>query len=97
MPARQPAGARIAVPGHVFSQTIKKGVMLLHNSLIFLVGMARFERAASASRTLRSSQTEPHPVAKKNLAQSGENGKRFFHLSIFFICGRFFSLSDELL
>ncbi len=75
----------------------KKGVMLSHNPLIFLVGMARFERAASASRTLRSSQTEPHPVAKKNLAQRGKNCKPFFHLSIFFICGRFFSLSDELL
>lgn len=75
----------------------KKRVMLSHNPLIFLVGMARFERAASASRTLRSSQTEPHPVAKKNLAQRGKNCKPFFHLSIFFICGRFFSLSDEIL
>lgn len=33
----------------------------------FMVGMARFERAASASRTLRSSQTEPHPVARGDI------------------------------
>ena len=32
-----------------------------HNSLKFLVGMRGFEPPASASRTLRSSQTEPHP------------------------------------
>ncbi len=37
----------------------------MRNPLNFLVGMARFERAASASRTLRSSQAEPHPVKKE--------------------------------
>ena len=38
--------------------------------LILLVGMARFERAASASRTLRSSQAEPHPVERENLSET---------------------------
>lgn len=38
--------------------------------------MARFERAASASRTLRSSQTEPHPDGK-SLASFGDFGKYF--------------------
>lgn len=47
-------------------------------SLDFLVGMARFERAASASRTLRSSQAEPHPVEKGNICETRNFGKPFF-------------------
>ena len=43
--------------------------------LILLVGMARFERAASASRTLRSSQAEPHPVEKGNISKTEHFGK----------------------
>ena len=46
--------------------------------LILLVGMARFERAASASRTLRSSQAEPHPVEKGNICETLNFGKPFF-------------------
>ena len=48
----------------------------------FLVGMARFERAASASRTLRSSQTEPHPVARETLHR-GLPYASFFSKKIF--------------
>ena len=40
----------------------KRAMMVCHNPLIFLVGMRGFEPPASASRTLRSSQTEPHPA-----------------------------------
>lgn len=43
--------------------------------LILLVGMARFERAASASRTLRSSQAEPHPVEEGNISETENFGK----------------------
>ena len=58
---------------------IKKGATdVICNPLIFLVGMARFERAASASRTLRSSQAEPHPVEKGNICETLNFGKPFF-------------------
>lgn len=58
---------------------IKKGATdVICNPLIFLVGMARFERAASASRTLRSSQAEPHPVEKGNISETLNFGKPFF-------------------
>ena len=53
----------------------------MRNPLNFLVGMARFERAASASRTLRSSQAEPHPVKKSTLRRTNIFGKAFFCLS----------------
>ena len=45
----------------------KRAPASLEPVCFFMVGMARFERAASASRTLRSSQTEPHPVARGNI------------------------------
>ena len=55
---------------------IKKGATdVICNPLILLVGMARFERAASASRTLRSSQAEPHPVEKGNISKTEQFGK----------------------
>ena len=50
----------------------------------FMVGMARFERAASASRTLRSSQTEPHPVAREDITPKGYRMQAFFSKKFLF-------------
>ena len=49
----------------------------------FMVGMARFERAASASRTLRSSQTEPHPVAREDITPKACRMQAFFSKKFF--------------
>lgn len=57
---------------------IKKGSRSAPQPVIFMVGMARFERAASASRTLRSSQTEPHPVASGDITPTGTDLQVFF-------------------
>ena len=48
-------GAKFGVPKE------KGPTAIFRKPLDLLVGMGRFERPASASRTLRSNQTEPHP------------------------------------
>lgn len=60
--------------------SVKKNGLQLHTGtrLFFMVGMARFERAASASRTLRSSQTEPHPVAREDITPKACRMQAFF-------------------
>ena len=79
---------------HTACSIKKRAPASLEPVCFFMVGMARFERAASASRTLRSSQTEPHPddedgiyIIKSCLA-SPEGGIRkekayFFNLAGF--------------
>ena len=54
---------------------MKKGFAVKQTLKTQVVGMARFERAASASRTLRSSQAEPHPVEKGNISKTEQFGK----------------------
>ena len=56
----------------------KTGSSFTGTRLFFMVGMARFERAASASRTLRSSQTEPHPVAREDTTPKACRMQAFF-------------------
>ncbi len=56
----------------------KTGSSFTGTRLFFMVGMARFERAASASRTLRSSQTEPHPVAREDITPKACRMQAFF-------------------
>ena len=46
-----------------------------------LVGMRGFEPPASASRTLRSSQTEPHPVSTRLICQPAAECKPKFYFS----------------
>lgn len=61
----------------------KKGSSFTGTRLFFMVGMARFERAASASRTLRSSQTEPHPVAREDITPKACRMQAFFSKKFF--------------
>ena len=64
--------------------TIKKRAPAsLEPVCFFMVGMARFERAASASRTLRSSQTEPHPVAREDITPKACRMQAFFSKKFF--------------
>lgn len=52
--------------------TTKKGLVAVTTSpSTILVGMRGFEPPASASRTLRSSQTEPHPVEEVVFSAGG--------------------------
>ena len=55
---------------------MKKGFAVKQTLKTQVVGMARFERAVSAARTLY--QTEPHPVKKPFLARTKMKDKRFF-------------------
>lgn len=61
----------------------KTGSSFTGTRLFFMVGMARFERAASASRTLRSSQTEPHPVAREDITPKVCRMQAFFSKKFF--------------
>ena len=62
----------------------KRAPASLEPVCFFMVGMARFERAASASRTLRSSQTEPHPVAREDITPKGYRMQAFFSKKFLF-------------
>ena len=61
----------------------KRAPASLEPVCFFMVGMARFERAASASRTLRSSQTEPHPVARGDITPKPPSMQAFFAKKFF--------------
>mgnify|MGYP004467312149 CR=1 FL=1 len=63
---------------HAACSIKKRAPASLEPVCFFMVGMARFERAASASRTLRSSQTEPHPVARENITPKACRMQAFF-------------------
>lgn len=69
------AGQLAAKVGNMRHENKKRVYGGYRKPLILLVGMARFERAASASRTLRSSQAEPHPVEKGNISEAAHFGK----------------------
>ena len=62
----------------VGQSTYKKGLQMTFVTLSNMVGMAGFEPAISATRTLRSSQTEPHPVQKIHIVQVSRKCKNFF-------------------
>lgn len=51
-----------------------------HSHCFLMVGMVRFERTASASRTLHSNQTEPHPVARSLVKDLSCFDKPFLHI-----------------
>lgn len=63
---------------HTACSIKKRAPASLEPVCFFMVGMARFERAASASRTLRSSQTEPHPVAREDITPKACRMQAFF-------------------
>lgn len=58
----------------------KKDLRFSHKSLVFMVGMRGFEPPASASRTLRSSQAEPHPVVKPESRPNAHPRQDFFQV-----------------
>ena len=68
---------------HTACSIKKRAPASLEPVCFFMVGMARFERAASASRTLRSSQTEPHPVAREDITPKACRMQAFFSKKIF--------------
>lgn len=68
---------------HAACSIKKTGSSFTGTRLFFMVGMARFERAASASRTLRSSQTEPHPVAREDITPKACRMQAFFSKKFF--------------
>lgn len=68
---------------HIVFNIKKRAPASLEPVCFFMVGMARFERAASASRTLRSSQTEPHPVAREDITPKACRMQAFFSKKFF--------------
>ena len=68
---------------HTACSIKKRAPASLEPVYFFMVGMARFERAASASRTLRSSQTEPHPVAREDITPKACRMQAFFSKKFF--------------
>lgn len=68
---------------HIAFTIKKRAPASLEPVCFFMVGMARFERAASASRTLRSSQTEPHPVAREDITPKACRMQAFFSKKFF--------------
>ena len=68
---------------HTACSIKKRAPASLEPVCFFMVGMARFERAASASRTLRSSQTEPHPVAREDITPKACRMQAFFSKKFF--------------
>lgn len=83
-PSFPPHGHRGTRQGtHIVFTIKKRAPASLEPVCFFMVGMARFERAASASRTLRSSQTEPHPVAREDITPKACRMQAFFSKKFF--------------